>query len=176
MIYHELREQLPAENTMTIPLKSLAALALWCGMTSFAAADRSAAAVHLDVYKSPSCGCCVKWMDHLAENGMTSTSHHPEKLGEFKRELGVPVRYGSCHTGVSEAGFLFEGHVPARYIRQFLDNPPEDALGLTVPAMPVGSPGMEYRDQFMAYDVLLLKKDGSVEVYASVESYEQQFD
>ena len=115
-------------------------------------------------------------MDHLAENGFTSTSHHPEKLGELKRELGVPVRYGSCHTGVSEAGYLFEGHVPARYVRQFLDNPPEDALGLTVPAMPVGSPGMEYKDQFMAYDVLLLKKDGSVEVYASVESYEQQFD
>ena len=133
------------------------------------------ATIHLDVYKSPYCGCCTLWMDHLVENGFTSTSHHPEELGVLKQELGVPARYGSCHTGVSEAGFVFEGHVPARYVRAFLDNPPEDAIGLTVPAMPVGSPGMEYKDQFNPYDVLLLKRDGSVEVYASVASYEEQF-
>lgn len=139
-------------------------------------ADQNAAAIHLDVHKSPTCGCCTLWMDHLAENGFTTTAHHPDDLGAFKGELGVPVRYGSCHTGVSKEGYLFEGHVPARYIRAFLDNPPEGALGLTVPAMPVGSPGMEYKDQFMAYDVLLLKADGEVEVYTSVESYEQQFD
>jgi hypothetical protein len=164
------------EDAMTMSLRSLAvALVLWCGMTSFAAAERDAAA-HLDVYKSPTCGCCTKWMDHLAENGFTSTGRHPDELGDLKRELGVPARYGSCHTGVSKNGYLFEGHVPARYITQFLDEPPAGALGLTVPAMPVGSPGMEYKDQFMPYDVLLLKKDGSVEVYASVESYEQQFD
>ena len=161
---------------MTMSLRSLAvALVLWCGMTGFAAAERDAAS-HLDVYKSPTCGCCTKWMDHLAENGFTSTGRHPDELGDLKRELGVPVRYGSCHTGVSKNGYLFEGHVPARYITQFLDDPPAGALGLTVPAMPVGSPGMEYKDQFMPYDVLLLKKDGSVEVYTSVESYEQQFD
>ena len=88
----------------------------------------------------------------------------------------MPARYGSCHTGVSKDGFVFEGHVPARYIIQFLNNPPADARGLTVPAMPLGSPGMEYNDQFAPYEVLLLKKDGSVEVYAAVESYEQQFD
>ena len=161
---------------MTMWLRSLVpALALWCAITGFAAAEQ-VAAIHLDVYKSPTCGCCTKWMDHLAENGFTSTGHHPEALSDLKRELGVPVRYGSCHTGVSKEGYIFEGHVPARYITQFLDNPPADALGLTVPAMPVGSPGMEYQDQFMPYDVLLLKKDGSVEVYAAVESYEQQFD
>ena len=139
-------------------------------------ADQNAAAIHLDVHKSPSCGCCTLWMDHLAENGFTTTAHHPQDLGALKGELGVPVRYGSCHTGVSKDGYLFEGHVPARYIREFLDNPPEGAVGLTVPAMPVGSPGMEYKDQFMAYEVLLLKADGEVEVYATVESYEQQFE
>ena len=150
------------------------ALVLWLGTTSFAAAEPNAA-THLDVYKSPTCGCCTKWMDHLAENGFVSTSHHPNQLSDLKRELGVPVRYGSCHTGVSENGYIFEGHVPARYITQFLADPPVDALGLTVPAMPVGSPGMEYENQFMPYDVLLLKKDGSVEVYVSIESYDQQF-
>jgi hypothetical protein len=115
-------------------------------------------------------------MDHLGESGFTSTGHHPDQLSELKRDLGIPVRYGSCHTGVSKDGYLFEGHVPARYIQQFLANPPDGALGLTVPAMPVGSPGMEYNDQFMPYDVLLLRKDGTVEVYVSVESYAQQFD
>ena len=161
---------------MAMLLRSyVVALVLWCGMNGFAAAE-SDAAVHLDVYKSPTCGCCTKWMDHLAENGFTNTGHNRDDLSDLKRELGVPVRYGSCHTGVSKGGYLFEGHVPARYITQFLGDPPAGALGLTVPAMPVGSPGMEYKDQFMPYDVLLLKEDGSVEVYASVESYEQQFD
>ena len=165
------------ETTMRSSLKLFAAsLALLSGATSFAAAAQESAAIHLDVYKSPTCGCCTKWMDHLAEKGFTSTAHHPDQIGDFKRELGIPMRYGSCHTGVSKDGYLFEGHVPARYIQQFLANPPDGALGLTVPAMPVGSPGMEYKDQFMAYDVLLLREDGSVEVYASVESYAQQFD
>ncbi len=152
---------------------------LLCGITSFSAADQAGkqkAAVHLDVYKTPTCGCCTKWMDHLAEYGFSSTGHHPDEIGALKRKLGVPARYGSCHTGVSQEGYVFEGHVPARYITQFLASPPADALGLTVPAMPVGSPGMEYKDQFMPYEVLLLKKDGSVEVYAAVESYQQQFD
>lgn len=151
-------------------------LVLLAGMTNLANADQGSAANHLDVYKSPTCGCCTKWMDHLDENGFTSTGHHPDDIGEFKREAGIPVRYGSCHTGVSKDDYVFEGHVPARYIRQFLANPPAGALGLTVPAMPVGSPGMEYKDQFMAYDVLLLLEGGSVEVYASVQTIEQQFD
>ncbi len=88
----------------------------------------------------------------------------------------MPVRYGSCHTAVTENGYVFEGHVPARYIAQFLNDPPAGAVGLSVPAMPVGSPGMEYKDEFMPYQVLLVNKDGSVEVYASVESYQQQFE
>lgn len=148
----------------------------WLAWSSPAAADQNAAALHLDVLKSPSCGCCTLWMDHLADNGIETTSHHPAELGALKRDLGVPVRYGSCHTGVSSDRYVFEGHVPARYITRFIADPPEGALGLTVPAMPVGSPGMEYKDQFMAYDVLLLKKDGTVKVYAAVESYEQQFE
>ena len=145
------------------------------GLPAVSFADQRAAAIHLDVHKSPTCGCCTLWMDHMAEHGFTSTGHHPDNLGMLKGELGVPVRYGSCHTGVTEEGYVFEGHVPARYVTQFLANPPAGAIGLTVPAMPVGSPGMEYKDQFNPYDVLLLKKDGGVEVYASVESYEQQF-
>lgn len=152
----------------------IAVLALWYGSIGTAAADHHAAAVHLDVYKSPMCGCCVKWLDHLAEHGITSSSRDAGELSA--NGLGVPSQYASCHTGVSKEGYLFEGHVPARYVRRFLENPPEGALGLAVPAMPIGSPGMEYKNEFEPYDVLLLRRDGSAEVYASVTSYEQQFD
>jgi len=147
-------------------------LSLWL---AGGAAAQTADGLHLKVYKSPTCGCCTAWMDHLEAAAIDSEGLHPPDMGQLKQALGIPVRYGSCHTAVSPAGYVFEGHVPARYIRQFLDAPPADALGLTVPAMPVGSPGMEYQNRFMPYDVLLLKKDGSVEVFASVRRYEQQF-
>lgn len=150
-------------------------LGTWLALPAASHGDQHAAAIHLDVHKSPTCGCCTLWMDHMAEHGFTSTGHHPDNLGALKVELGVPARYGSCHTGVTEDGYVFEGHVPARYVAEFLANPPADAIGLTVPAMPVGSPGMEYKDMFNPYDVLLLKKDGEAEVFASVETYEQQF-
>jgi len=154
---------------MKIRTTGVVALLLWYALSATANAQE---AIHLDVYKSPTCGCCIKWMDHLEKYGFSTTAH----VGTLDQDFGVPARYGSCHTGTSSEGFVFEGHVPARYIRQFLDNPPEGALGLSVPAMPVGSPGMEYRNEFMPYQVLLLKKDGSAEVYASVESYAQQFE
>ena len=84
---------------------------LCLGFAWGAHADRQAAAVHLDVYKTETCGCCTLWMDHMEAHGFTSTGHHPDDLGALKRELGVPARYGSCHTGVSEEGYVFEGHV-----------------------------------------------------------------
>ena len=72
------------EDAMTMSLRFLApALVLWCGMTGYVAADRDAV-THLDVYKSPTCGCCIKWMNHLAENGITSTGHHPDDFGDLK--------------------------------------------------------------------------------------------
>ncbi len=76
---------------------------------------------------------------------------------------------------MSAEGYLFEGHVPARYMKQFLASPPADALGLAVPAMPVGSPGMEMGDRFSPYAVLLLKADGSAELFAQVDSPAQQY-
>ena len=160
---------------MTYPQWTAFVIVLWCALARSVAAEQNGL-VHLDVYKSPTCGCCTEWMDHLAANGFASTGHHPENIGELKQQFGVPLRYGSCHTGVSKEGYVFEGHVPARYITQFLNDPPAGALGLSVPAMPVGSPGMEYQNQFMPYEVLQLNKDGSVEVYVSVASYQQQFD
>ena len=80
----------------------------------------------------------------------------------------------SCHTVVTTDGYVFEDHVPAKYMAQFLENPPVQALGLAVPGMPVGSPGMEYQNKFMPYQVMQLNKDGTTQVYADIESVEQQ--
>ena len=137
--------------------------------------DQSAGiAETLTVYKSPTCGCCKKWIDHLEAEGFAARIEHPSNLNAIKDRYRIASNLRSCHTAVSTQGHVFEGHIPARYIHQFLANPPADAIGLTVPAMPVGSPGMEVGDKFMPYQVLLMKKDGSTEVFASVESAAQQ--
>lgn len=139
-------------------------------------AEASSPTEQLIVYKSPKCGCCKKWIGHLEDSGFDTQYKHPNDLDAIKERLNVPQETRSCHTAVSKQGFVFEGHVPARYIQQFLANPPEGALGLAVPAMPVGSPGMEVDDRFMPYKVLLLKKDGSTQVFAGVESAAQQYE
>ena len=132
------------------------------------------ASADFQVYKSPTCGCCGEWVEHLQNKGFTAAVHHPDDLDGVKRERGIEQQYQSCHTAVSEQGYVFEGHIPARDIRAFLKNPPQDAIGLAVPGMPVGSPGMEVGDRFTPYDVLLLKEDGSSEVFRHVASADQQ--
>jgi len=128
----------------------------------------SADTVVLDVYKSRTCGCCKKWVDLVEEQGFAATVHHPANLNKIKTDKGIQPRYQSCHTAVSSEGYVFEGHIPADVIKNFLSSPPKDAIGLAVPGMPVGSPGMEVGDRFDPYDVLLLKKDGSFEVYQHI--------
>lgn len=128
----------------------------------------------MDVYKEETCGCCVYWIDHMQQHGYAATVHHPADLNGVKAQLGVLPEWQSCHTAVTADGFLFEGHVPARYITQFLAAPPENTLGLAVPGMPMGSPGMEVGDRFSPYEVLLMRKDGRAEVYASIKSAADQ--
>ncbi len=137
-------------------------------------AAQASAAVGMDVYKSESCECCNDWITHLDDNGFSSSIHHPENLNAVKREHGIDPRFQSCHTAISSAGYVFEGHVPAKFVQQFLAKPPADAIGLAVPGMPVGSPGMEIGDRFDPYAVLLLKKDGSHEVFAQVNGPQDQ--
>ena len=124
--------------------------------------------VSLDVYKSRTCGCCKKWVSHIEDFGFESEVHHPANLNKIKSDKGIAPRYQSCHTAVSNDGYVFEGHIPGPIIQHFLAAPPKDAIGLAVPGMPVGSPGMEVGDRFDPYDVLLLKKDGSSEVYQHI--------
>jgi len=130
----------------------------------------------LDVYKSPTCGCCKKWISHIKDNGFESKIHSSQNFSFIKDKKGIEPRYRSCHTAISNDGYVFEGHVPAKFIQQFMkETHADDVIGLSVPAMPVGTPGMEVDDKFQPYRVLLLKSDGTHEIYANVQSYEEQF-
>lgn len=120
----------------------------------------------MTVWKSPWCGCCAGWIDHIAENGFAVEVHDTEDLGPIKQMAAVPPGLQSCHTA-RIGGYFIEGHVPAADIRRLLAERP-DAVGLAVPGMPSGSPGME-TGETEAYDVLLLRRDGRVEVFASHE-------
>ena len=122
----------------------------------------------LVVHKTPTCGCCKKWMKHLKENGFNTNPQDHQNLNDIKDMHNIEPEYRSCHTAVSSDGFIFEGHIPSKYITQFLSENHDDAIGLSVPGMPLGSPGMEFDNRFMPYDVLILFKDGSSKVYAEV--------
>jgi hypothetical protein len=121
----------------------------------------------IEVWTGPSCSCCHEWLKHLEANGFGVTAHNGGN-GEARARLGVPIDFGSCHTG-SVDGYALEGHVPAREIRRLLAERP-DAIGLAVPAMPLGSPGMDgpaYGGIRHPYDVLLVQRDGRATVFQS---------
>lgn len=137
-------------------------------------ATKSATIATLDVYKSRTCQCCQQWVHPMEDVGFDTKTHHPSDLNRIKNDYGIAPEFQSCHTAVTSNGYVFEGHIPARFVQQFLENPPDDAIGLSVPGMPAGSPGMEMGDRFTPYKVWLLKKDGSADVFASVNSRDQQ--
>lgn len=124
----------------------------------------------LDVYKSPTCDCCGRWVSHIESKGFDANTHHLVDLNGIKSKFGIEPQYQSCHTGVSKDGYVFEGHIPAEIMQRFLAEKPENALGLAVPGMPMGSPGMEMSDRRDDYEVLLLKKGGGSSVYARIRS------
>jgi len=115
------------------------------------------------VYKSPTCGCCTKWVSHLEENGFEVETTDMQDLRVIKSMSGVKPEQASCHTA-KVGGYVIEGHVPADDIKRLLTERPE-ARGLTVPGMPKGSPGMEHPNPDH-YQVLLLGNDGSTAVFA----------
>ncbi len=142
-----------------------------------ASAASLADATVLDVYKSPTCGCCGAWIEHAEARGFQAIVHDLDNdaLTREKLQRGITLRHQSCHTSVAEDGSVFEGHIPAHLIHQYLADKPADSIGLTVPGMPIGSPGMEVGDRMDPYDVLLLKADGSTEVYARVTDQQSQY-
>lgn len=122
----------------------------------------SAAAPVIEVYKNPDCGCCTGWVKHLQESGFTVNTHHVEDTSDYRMKFGMPEALGSCHSAKVE-GYALEGHVPAAEIKRLLAEKPK-AVGLSVPAMPIGSPGMEgpRKDPF---DVLLVQQNGKHSIY-----------
>ena len=115
----------------------------------------------VDVYKSASCGCCGEWVKHMKDNGFTVRTHDVANPSDYREKFGIPNQFGSCHTA-KVGGYAIEGHVPAADVARLLAAKPK-ATGLAVPAMPLGSPGMDgpRKDPF---DVLLVKADGSTSV------------
>lgn len=116
------------------------------------------------VYKNESCGCCGAWIEHLESHGFPVEARNVDNLDPIKQRVGVPPGMGSCHTA-EVGGYFIEGHVPAAEIQRLLAEKPQ-AKGLTVPGMPVGSPGMEQGGRVTPYQVLLVHADGSTSVYA----------
>ncbi len=119
----------------------------------------------VQVYKSPSCQCCAQWVTHLQQAGFTVQTHDQPAMNPLKTRLGVPQPLWSCHTAEVD-GYVIEGHVPAQDIRRLLTQRPQ-GRGLSVPGMPVGSPGMEQGTHVDPYEVLLFDDAGATQVFAT---------
>jgi len=122
----------------------------------------TAAVPVIEVYKSPTCGCCGKWVEHLRKDGFVVNVYDIPDIDAFRAKAGVPAALAACHTALV-GGYVVEGHVPAADIRKLLTERPK-ALGLAVPGMPAISPGMDAAHG-PGYDVLLFQADGSPKVY-----------
>lgn len=146
-------------------LSALSVITLLSGAAA-AAAPAHAQSKRVHVLKSAGCGCCNVWIKHLRRAGYRVTAKNTSHgvLGAIKKKYKIGDGIAACHTA-KVGGYVIEGHVPVREIKRLLRERP-NALGLTVPGMPVGSPGMENGTEREAYEVLLIRKDGSTEVYA----------
>ena len=118
------------------------------------------------VYKTPSCGCCNLWVDHMREAGFEVDARNLNDIIPIKIDAGVPPRMSSCHTTLID-GYVVEGHIPAEHVKRLLEERP-DVVGIAVPGMPIGSPGMEGIGA-RPYQVLSWDREGNVEVYAEVD-------
>ena len=121
------------------------------------------------VWKTPSCGCCKDWVAHLRKEGFSVVTNDVNDTAPVRQKLGLPANFGSCHTA-QVGGYVIEGHVPASEVKRLLREKPV-AIGLAVPGMPVGSPGMEMPGEMLgvrdAFDVVLVTADGNSRVYQS---------
>ena len=119
----------------------------------------------LNVYKTPTCGCCAKWVDHMRANGFDAKVQDLPDLSAVKAKLGVPAELGSCHT--AQVGrYVIEGHIPADAVHRLLKERPTTVSGLAVPGMPMGSPGMEVPGgSVQPYLILAFDRQGQTTVY-----------
>ena len=136
-------------------------LAIAAGALVLGSAANAAA---LTVYKSASCGCCGKWVEHVEKHGFTVTVVNVDDVMAVKSKAGIPDNLASCHTS-KIGGYVIEGHVPAADIKKLLAEKPR-AKGIAVAGMPMGAPGMEHGDHRQPYNTMLLKSDGSTAIFA----------
>jgi hypothetical protein len=158
-------------NDTVEPLGRRRVLAAGLALAAAAAGARAQkpAPVLVEVWKDEGCGCCQEWVSHLEANGFKVKVNNGGNDG-VRAKLGVPQKYGSCHTALV-GGYAVEGHVPAREIRRLLQERPK-AVGLAVPGMPVGSPGMDgkvYGGRKDPFNVMLLSADGNATIYRHYE-------
>lgn len=154
-------------NTFNSPRRTFlkGAVAAWSLAATGLALAQSQNVV--EVWKDPNCGCCKDWIAHIEKNGFKVQVHQTGNAA-VRARLGIPQKLGSCHTALVQ-GYALEGHVPASDIARLLKEKPQ-AIGLAVPGMPVGAPGMDgdaYGGRRDRYDVLLVLKDGSSQVFKS---------
>jgi hypothetical protein len=135
------------------------------GTTSATRLFALAPAKEATVYKSASCGCCKKWVEHMQTNGYKVTVHDVPDVGIYKKRYAVPDALASCHTAIVTSGYIIEGHVPADLVDKLVAQAPKDIIGLAVPGMVTGSPGME-GGTAEKYDILAFDKAGKTKVYA----------
>jgi len=148
-------------------LTGVAALGATAALPALAQGPSTSTLPVMQVWKDPNCGCCNDWVEYLRREGFRIQTFDAGNTA-MRQRLGLPVKYASCHTALI-GGYVVEGHVNAREIRRILTEKPE-AIGLAVPGMPVGSPGMdgpEYGERRDPYDVLLVLRDGSSRAYQS---------
>lgn len=143
---------------MKIRLESLILIALMSSSSVWAQSSSS-----VDIYKSPYCDCCEKWVEHMRKSGFTVEVHDVNDVAAARKKLRMPEQLASCHAA-KIGGYVIEGHVPAVDIRRLLKERPK-ALGLAVPLMPPGSPGMDIPNS-PPYETLLVQADGSTRVFA----------
>lgn len=126
-----------------------------------------AMAQEMQVAKNASCGCCAAWMERMQAQGFDVSAQNMDydTLYQLKAAVGVPEDMMGCHTAVV-GGYVIEGHVPSAEIRRLIQEAPE-AVGLAVPGMPAGAPGMDYGSQSEAFDVYLIAADGTTSLYAT---------
>ncbi|MFZ4289510.1 DUF411 domain-containing protein [Variovorax sp. HJSM1_2] len=118
----------------------------------------------IHVYKNAGCACCAAWVDHLKAAGFATKVTEVVNTTDTRKQYGLPEKFGSCHTALVN-GYLVEGHVPAAEVKRLLALKPT-AIGIAVPGMPIGSPGMEVDDRQESYEVLLIDKRGGATVFA----------
>jgi hypothetical protein len=144
----------------------VAVMAVLASMSSASAQRQAPQGPLVQVYKSPTCGCCANWVKHLQDAGFATRVTEMDDLSQVKSKNGVPGAAQSCHTATVD-GYVIEGHVPAADVKRLLKDRPA-VLGLAVPGMPIGSPGMEVPGvKAASYNVMSFDRAGKLAVYAS---------